>query len=87
MFTPYNATDTGQYAVVDSCAVTATSNCAIVVGKQIQFQQNQGNITEQVTWLHECDPQQGVNGLNLMALDRVTLAPLTCTTVTSTSAL
>jgi hypothetical protein len=87
VFTPYNATDTGQYAVVDSCAVTATSNCAIVVGKQIQFQQNQGSITEQVTWLHECDPQQGVNGLNLMVLDRVTLAPLTCTTVTSTSAL
>src|SRR5262249_42281029 len=40
-----------------------------------------------VTWLHECDPQQGINGLNVMVLDRITLAPLNCTTVTSTSAL
>ena len=87
VFKPYNATDTGQYAVVDSCAVTQKSNCAILVGKQIQFQQNQGNTTEQATWLYECDPQPGVNGLNLMVLDRVTLTPLTCTTVTSTSAL
>ena len=87
VFKPYNATDAGQYAVVDSCAVTQKSNCAILVGKQIQFQQNQGNTTEQATWLYECDPQPGVNGLNLMVLDRVTLTPLTCTTVTSTSAL
>ena len=89
VFTPYNASDTGQYAVVDSCAVTATSNCAIVVGKQIQFQlTGQGpDATEHVTWLHECDPQPGVNGLNVMILDRVTLFPLNCTTVTSTSAL
>jgi hypothetical protein len=86
VFAPYSATDAGQYAVVDSCAVTATSNCAIGVGEQLQFQQDSGGgLTEMpATWLHECDPQPGVNGLNLMVLDRVTLAPLQCTTVTST---